>query len=72
MGDFLIQLLLWAGPLGIMGGFIWFMVARKGWSWAQIIASAVCTLLLASVVPDLPQALNDGATAVVQAFTDNK
>ncbi len=72
MGDFLLQLVAWAGPLGIFGGFIWFMVAKKGWAWAQIIAAAIFTLLLASAVPDLPQAVNDGVTGVVKAFTDDK
>jgi len=69
---FLIQLLAWAGPLGIFGGFIWFMVAKKGWAWPVVITSMIFSLLVASAVPDLPQAVNEGITGVVTAFTDGK
>lgn len=72
MGDFLIQLLTWAGPIGILGGFITFMVMRKGWAWNQVITSGIFALLVASAVPNLPQATNDGVTGFVQAFTQSK
>lgn len=70
--EFLIALLVWAGPIGILGGFVTFMVLKKGWAWNQVITSGILALLIASAVPDLPQATNDGVSGFVQAFTDSK
>jgi hypothetical protein len=72
VGDFLLQLVIWAGPLGLFGGWIWIMIAKKGWTWSQLIAAMIFTLLLASAVPTLPQAVNNGVTGIVTSFTSNK
>ncbi len=70
--ELLIGLLVWAGPIGILGGFITFMVMKKDWVWNQVITAGVFALLVASAVPDLPQATNDGVSGFIQAFTDSK
>lgn len=70
--ELLIGLLVWAGPIGILGGFIAFMVMKKGWAWNQVITAGIFALLVASAVPDLPQATNDGVSGFVNAFTDTK
>lgn len=72
MEAFLLQLLIWAGPIGILGGFIAFMVMKKGWEWNQVIVAGIFALLVASAIPDLPQATNDGVTGFIQAFTDSR
>lgn len=70
--ELLIGLLIWAGPIGVLGGFITFMVMKKGWAWNQVITAGIFALLVASAVPDLPQATNNGVTGFIQAFTDSK
>lgn len=70
--ELLIGLLIWAGPVGVLGGFIAFMVMKKGWAWNQVITAGIFALLVASAVPDLPQATNNGVTGFIQAFTDSK
>lgn len=72
MEAFLLQLLIWAGPLGILGAFIVFMVTKKSWEWNQVIVAGIFALLVASAVPDLPQATNEGVTGFVTAFTDSR
>lgn len=67
--ELLIGFLVWAGPIGILGGFIAFMVMKKDWVWNQVITAGIFALLVASAVPDLPQATNDGVTGFIQAFT---
>lgn len=57
-----------AGPTVILGLFIWFMVAKKGWTWAPCIASGIFVLLVSSAVPDLPRAMHDGVVGVIQSF----
>lgn len=61
-----------AGPTVILGLFIWFMVAKKGWTWAPCIASGIFVLLVASGVPDLPRAMHDGVTGVIASFSSAK
>lgn len=70
--ELLIGILVWLGPIGILGGFIVYMVKKKDWAWNQVITAGVFALLVASAVPDLPQATNDGVTGFIQAFTDAK
>ncbi len=70
--ELLIGFLVWAGPIGILGGFIAFMVMKKGWAWNQVITAGIFALLVASAVPDLPQATNDGVSGFVNAFTNTK
>ena len=70
--DFLIQLVAWAGPLGLFAAFIWFMCAKKGWGWATVITSCLFAFLLCAAVPDLPQATNDGITGFITAFTKSQ
>lgn len=72
MEAFLLQLLIWAGPIGLFGGFILLMVKKYEWKWPQLITAGLFALLVASAVPDLPQATNDGVTGFVTAFTDSK
>ncbi len=69
--ELLIGILVWAGPIGVLGAFTWFMVAKKGWAWPPIITSAILTLLIASAVPDLPEAMNQGVEGIITAFTNN-
>lgn len=68
--ELLIGILVWAGPIGVLGAFTWFMVAKKGWTWPPVITSAILTLLIASAVPDLPEAMNNGVKGVITAFTN--
>ena len=70
--ELLIGFLVWAGPIGILGGFIAFMVMKKGWAWNQVITAGIFALLVASAVPDLPRATNDGVSGFVNAFTSTK
>lgn len=61
-----------AGPIVLLGGFIAFMVKKKGWAWNQAITSGIFALLVASAVPDLPEAVNNGVMGIIEAFTNNK
>lgn len=70
--ELLISFLVWAGPIGILGGFITFMVMKKGWAWNQVITAGIFALLVASAVPNLPQATNDGMSGFVDAFVQAK
>lgn len=70
--ELIVGLLVWLGPIGILGAFITFMVMKKGWAWNQVITAGIFALLVASAVPDLPQATNDGVSGFVTAFTDAK
>lgn len=70
--ELLIGVLVWLGPIGILGGFITFMVMKKGWAWNQVITAGIFALLVASAIPTLPQATNDGVTGFVTAFTSAK
>lgn len=57
------------GTAGLMGLFIWFMIAKQGWRLAQIVAGAIMGILLVSNFPALPSAVNDGLTGIVQSFS---
>lgn len=70
--ELLIGFLVWAGPIGILGAFITFMVVKKDWAWNQVITAGIFALIVASAVPTLPQATNDGVSGFIQAFIEAK
>ena len=65
--ELLLGFLIWAGPLGIMGGFILLMIKKADWAWAQLVAAFIFTMLVASAAPAMPQAVNDGLNGIVQS-----
>ena len=70
--ELLIGFLVCAGPIGILGAFITFMVVKKDWAWNQVITAGIFALIVASAVPTLPQATNDGVSGFIQAFVEAK
>lgn len=57
------------GTAGLMGLFIFIMIQKQGWRLAQIVAGGIFALLLVSSFPQLPQAMNNGVSGIVSAFT---
>lgn len=70
--ELLISLIVWLGPIGVLGAFIAYMVMKKDWAWNQVITAGIFALLVASAVPTLPQATNDGVSGFISAFTHTK
>lgn len=62
------QIVGYAGPVVVMAGFIWFMIAKQGWRLAQVFAGGLMGLLLVSSVPQLPNAVHDGFQGVIDAI----
>lgn len=56
------------GTVGLLGLFIFFMIQKKGWAIAQILAGAMLGLLLAVNFPGLGPAVNNGLTGIVQSI----
>lgn len=59
---------IWVLPL-LVGGWIFLMVNKKGWSWTQIIGGALLMVALSSALPQLPIAVSDGMNGIVNAVT---
>lgn len=68
MGFDVTQILGFLGPIGLLGLFLLFMIMRKGWGWAQFVTAFIFTLLVASALPALPQAMHNGTVGVINAF----
>lgn len=65
--ELLLGFLIWAGPLGIVGGFILLMIKKAEWKWPQVITAFIFAMLVASAAPAMPQAVNDGLNGIVQS-----
>jgi hypothetical protein len=66
--DIVQAILTFLGTAGLMGLFIWIMIAKQGWKLAQIVAGAIMGILLVSNFPKLPSAVNDGLTGIVNSI----
>lgn len=70
--ELVLGVLAFLGATGITGGFILFMIMKKGWSWAQFVAAFIFTMIVAGSFPQMPKAVNNGVTNIIQSVTSNK
>jgi len=55
----------------LVGGFVLFMVMKRGWTWQQVLAGMLLLGVLYGNFPTLPGAINAGVTNIVHVFYDD-
>lgn len=66
--DIIIGIMAFLGTVGLTGLFIFIMIQKQGWKLAQIAAGVIMGLLLAGNFPNLPTAVNDGLSSIVDSI----
>jgi hypothetical protein len=68
MNELINTILTFLGTAGLLGFFIWIMIAKQGWKIAQIVAGVLLGLLVAFNFPKMPPAVNSAITGIVNAI----
>lgn len=55
----------------LVGGFVLFMITKKGWTWQQVLGGMLLLGVLYGNFPKLPEAINTGVTNIVHVFYDD-
>lgn len=54
--------------IALVGGWIFFMVTKKGWSWAQIIAGVLLCVAINGTIPGFADTTYKSVQNVVNVF----